>query len=50
MIPRLFFYPLALLGLLRLCVMLHAAWSSRDATAQGTPAKPRHCQVNAKTT
>ena len=40
MIPHLFFYQLAVLGLLWLCVMLHAAWPSRGATAQGTPAKP----------
>jgi IS1 family transposase len=40
MIPHLFFYQLAVLGLLWLCVMLHAAWPSRCATAQGTPAKP----------
>jgi len=39
MIPHLFFYPLAVLGLLWLCVMLHAAWPSRGATAQGTLAK-----------
>jgi IS1 family transposase len=40
MIPHLFFYQLAVLGLLWLCVMLHAAWPSRCTTAQGTPAKP----------
>jgi hypothetical protein len=40
MIPHLFFYQLAVLGLLWLCVMLHAAWPSRCATAQGTLAKP----------
>src|SRR5919108_2241396 len=40
MIPHLFFYQLAVLGLLWLCVMLHAAWPSRCTTAQGTPATP----------
>ena len=40
MIPHLFFYQLAVLVLLWLCVMLHAAWPSRCATAQGTPAQP----------
>jgi hypothetical protein len=40
MIPHLFYYQLAVLGLLWLCVMLHSAWPSRCATAQGTPAKP----------
>src|SRR6516162_2279293 len=40
MMPHLFFYQLAVLGLLWLCVMLHAAWPSRCTTAQGTPAQP----------
>lgn len=40
MIPHLFFYQLAFLGLLWLFVMLHAAWPSRCAMAQGTPATP----------
>ena len=40
MIPHLFFYQLAVLGLLWLCVMLHAAWPSRCTTAQETPATP----------
>jgi IS1 family transposase len=40
MIPHLFYYQLAVLGLLWLWVMLHAAWPSRCATAQGTPVKP----------
>ena len=40
MIPHLFFYQLAVLGLLWLCVMLHAAWPSRCMTAQGPSAKP----------
>jgi IS1 family transposase len=38
MIPHLLFYQLAVLGLLWLFVMLHAAWPSRGATAQGTSA------------
>ena len=33
MMPHLFFYQLAILGLLWLCVMLHAAWPSRCAVA-----------------
>ncbi len=40
MLPHLLFYQLAVLGLLWLCVMLHAAWPSRCTTAQGTPTKP----------
>jgi hypothetical protein len=40
MIPYLFYYQLAVLGLLWLCVMLHAVWPSRCAMAQCTPAKP----------
>src|SRR5262245_30525182 len=40
MIPSLFFYQLAILGLLWLCVMLHSAWPSQCAAAQGTPVKP----------
>ena len=40
MIPHLLFYQLAVLGLLWLCVMLHAAWPSRCMTAQGTSAPP----------
>src|SRR5713101_2478036 len=40
MIPHLLFYQLAVLGLLWLFVMLHSAWPSRCATAQGTPATP----------
>jgi hypothetical protein len=47
MIPYQFCYQLVLLGLLWLFVMLHDAWPSRCAAAQGTPAKPRkprrHC-------
>ena len=38
MIPHLFFYQLAVLGLLWLCVMLHAAWPSRCATVPPTNA------------
>jgi len=40
MIPPLFFYQLAILGLLWLCVMLYSAWPSQCAAAQGTPVKP----------
>jgi hypothetical protein len=40
MIPHLLFYQLAVLGLLWLFGMLHTAWPSRCATAQGTPATP----------
>ena len=40
MMPPLFFYQLALLGLLWLCVMLHSAWPSQCAAVQGTPVKP----------
>ena len=40
MIPSLFFYQLAILGLLWLCVLLHAAWPSQCVAAQGTPVKP----------
>ena len=40
MLPHLFFYQLAVLGLLWLCVMLHAAWPSRCTTAPSTPAQP----------
>src|SRR5262245_58593197 len=40
MIPPLFYYQLAALGLRWRCLMLHAAWPSRCATAQDTPAKP----------
>ena len=40
MISHHIYYQLAILGFLWLFVMLHAAWPSRCATAQGTPAKP----------
>jgi hypothetical protein len=40
MIPYQFYYQLVGLGLLWLFVMLHSAWPSRCATAQGTPATP----------
>src|SRR5215831_9198765 len=39
MIPHLFYYQLVVLGLLWLCVMLHAVWPSRDARAQPQPAE-----------
>jgi hypothetical protein len=32
MIPHLFYYQLVVLGLLWLCVMLHAVWPSRGGT------------------
>src|SRR4029450_11605076 len=34
MIPHLFYYQLVVLGLLWLCVMLHAVWPSRGAESQ----------------
>jgi hypothetical protein len=34
MIPHLFYYQLVVLGLLWLCVMLHAVWPSRGGTPQ----------------
>jgi hypothetical protein len=37
MIPPLFFYQLALLGLLWLCVMLHLAWPSRGPLSSRWP-------------
>jgi transposase-like protein len=39
MIPHLFYYQLVVLGLLWLCVMLHAVWPSRGAEAQPRPAE-----------
>ena len=46
MIPHLFYYQLVMLGLLWLCVMLHALWPSRGAgpqprPAEGAPIKPK---------
>jgi len=38
MIPHLFYYQLVVLGLLWLCVMLHAIWPSRCAVAPPQPA------------
>jgi IS1 family transposase len=38
MIPHLFYYQLVVLGLLWLCVMLHAVWPSRGAGSQPRPA------------
>jgi IS1 family transposase len=39
MIPQLFYYQLVVVGLLWLCVMLHAVWPSRGAEAQPRPAE-----------
>jgi len=39
MIPHLFYYQLVVLGLLWLCVMLHAVWPSRSAGSQPRPAE-----------
>jgi IS1 family transposase len=39
MIPHLFYYQLVVLGLLWLCVMLHAGWPSRGAGSQARPAE-----------
>jgi hypothetical protein len=53
MMPPLFFYQLALLGLLWLCVMLHLAWpsrgpvSSRRSIEPETPVKSRRKRSNA---
>ena len=55
MIPPLFFYQLAILGLLWLCVMLHLAWpsrgpvSSRRSIEPETPVKSRRKRSNAPT-
>ena len=40
MIPHLFYYQLVVLGLLWLCVMLHAVWPSRGALSPPMPAEP----------
>jgi hypothetical protein len=40
MLSHLFYYQLALLAIIWLCVMLHLAWPSRDVTTQTKPAKP----------
>ena len=40
MIPHHFYYQLAVLGLLWLCVLLHLAWSSSGATPQTKPSMP----------
>jgi hypothetical protein len=40
MIPHQFYYQLAVLGFLWLCVLLHLAWPSRGVTTQTQPAKP----------
>src|SRR5215831_4534975 len=41
MISHLFYYQLALLALLWLCVILHLPWPRRSATTTTTPATPR---------
>src|SRR6266567_2957253 len=51
MIPHLFYYQLVVLGLLWLCVMLHAVWPSRGAGSQPRPAeaepiKPKRTRSN----
>src|SRR5262245_6575311 len=40
MIPPLFFYQLALLGLLWLCALLHLTWPSRDPVSSRWPVEP----------
>jgi hypothetical protein len=40
MIPHLFYYQLAILGLLWLCVMLHLTWPSRAAVFPQKPVEP----------
>jgi hypothetical protein len=40
MIPHLFYYQLVVLGLLWLCVMLHAVWPSRCAISHQRRAEP----------
>ena len=40
MTPPLFFYQLALLGLLWLCVMLHLAWPSRGPVSSQRSVEP----------
>jgi len=44
MIPHLFYYQLVVLGLLWLCVMLHAVWPSRGAGSQPRPAEAEPIQ------
>src|SRR5215467_14475679 len=51
MIPHLVYYQLVMLGLLWLCVMLHAVWPSRGAgsqprPAEGAPLKPKRQRSN----
>jgi len=51
MIPHLVYYQLVMLGLLWLCVMLHAVWPSRGAwsqprPAEGAPIKPKRQRSN----
>jgi hypothetical protein len=40
MVSNLFFYQLALLALLGLCLLLHGAWPSDRATTSPTPPQP----------
>src|SRR5712691_2481076 len=54
MIPHLFYYQFVVLGLLWLCVMLHAAWPSRCAMshqrrAEPEPSKPKRTRSHAPT-
>src|SRR5215475_12854511 len=40
MIPHLFYYQLVVLGLLWLCILLHAVWPSRGAVSPQRPVEP----------
>ena len=41
MVSHLFYYQLALLALIWLCVMLHVTWSEPSLTTPAVPAKPK---------
>jgi IS1 family transposase len=41
MIPHLFYYQLAVLGLLWLCILLHAVWPNRGAVSPQRPVEPK---------